>query len=354
MLAAIADETTSLWIGLISDFALCRIAAKAGATRADVVRDLGPFFAHRLSPSEFRVNGETALDQLVTRGLASLRRGRFEATDAGVAQARAWLSAPQVLKTWPDIRDQQITALALGMADAPATRRRMLTRPDGLRAAILIKAYGLKLRGVPTPAQVRGALAEVALKRGAATDRGASGGVDAAGARSLAGHLAHRPRDFDTDTKLLSVLAAEAISAPQADVATLRLKAIRDFITRASAPAAPAGDAMAAVGLAGEAAPQAPKLEVFADRVRRVAKLSAEGWAGNRKAWVSRVCDQLRARHPEWRLTDDGLKALLLDAHRAGLITLASADLRTRDTRAALERSAITYKNTVWHLVRVE
>jgi hypothetical protein len=79
----------------------------------------------------------------------------------------------------------------------------------------------------------------------------------------------------------------------------------------------------------------------------------AEGWGGNRKALISKVWQAVRARHPDWALTEIEFKCMLAEAHRAGHLSLASVDLRSARDEGELARSAITYKNIVWHLVRV-
>jgi hypothetical protein len=45
---------------------------------------------------------------------------------------------------------------------------------------------------------------------------------------------------------------------------------------------------------------------------------------------------------------------MLAEAHRMGSIVLANADLKDKSRMQELESSAISYKNTVWHFVRVE
>jgi hypothetical protein len=45
---------------------------------------------------------------------------------------------------------------------------------------------------------------------------------------------------------------------------------------------------------------------------------------------------------------------MLAGAHRAGQLVLASADLKNKRDIKEFEDSAILYKNTVWHFVRVE
>jgi hypothetical protein len=45
---------------------------------------------------------------------------------------------------------------------------------------------------------------------------------------------------------------------------------------------------------------------------------------------------------------------MLTEAHRCGLLVLANADLKDKRDLKDLQASAVTYKNTVWHFIRVE
>ena len=85
----------------------------------------------------------------------------------------------------------------------------------------------------------------------------------------------------------------------------------------------------------------------------KVAGTCAEGWSGNRKALISRVWHKLSAAHPEWGLSEIEYKCMLGEAHRTGHLRLATADLKDKSNAAEIEASAITYKNTQWHLIRV-
>ena len=80
----------------------------------------------------------------------------------------------------------------------------------------------------------------------------------------------------------------------------------------------------------------------------------AEGWPGNRKAFISHVWTAVQEAHPEWGLTDIEFKAMLAEAHRTGHVVLANADLKDKRSMKDLQDSAVAYKNTVWHFVRVE
>ena len=88
--------------------------------------------------------------------------------------------------------------------------------------------------------------------------------------------------------------------------------------------------------------------------VTRRAAPVAEGWPGNRKAFISQVWPSIRDGRPEWGLSDIEFKCMLVEAHRAGRLALTTADLRNKNNIKDIQDSAISYMNTVWHLVRVE
>ena len=80
----------------------------------------------------------------------------------------------------------------------------------------------------------------------------------------------------------------------------------------------------------------------------------AEGWPGNRKAFIARVWRAIASAHPEWGLSDIEFKSMLAEAHRTGHVVLGSADIKSKQNLSDLQDSAIAYKNTVWHFIRVE
>ena len=102
------------------------------------------------------------------------------------------------------------------------------------------------------------------------------------------------------------------------------------------------------------AAATRPDLAGFANVVQSAASIRAEGWPGNRKAFISHVWSVVQEKHPEWGLTDIEFKAMLAEAHRTGHVVLANADLKDKKSMKDLQDSAVAYKNTVWHFVRVE
>ncbi len=56
----------------------------------------------------------------------------------------------------------------------------------------------------------------------------------------------------------------------------------------------------------------------------------AEGWPGNRKAFISHVWNAIRDSEPQWGISEIEFKCMLAEAHRAGRIVLANADLKDK------------------------
>lgn len=375
--AVAIDVRPAAPMGVLEELVLVRMAADNGATRADLVRDLAAITSHRLSPSELRTGVDRALESIEADGLINGSRGRFRLTEAGDADVAERLGGRKLPPNWPAIRDSRLVALALGISAEPATVK-ALGRPDGLRSLILQRAFNVGGKRVLGSSRLRMALAVVALER--AFGNKIKGGLDAGrglsvkASRLLAGQLARRPRDFGTDTRLIAALATEIVGASQSDPNSLRLAILRKYVTErlggvqvvqsASAPA------RAAIVVPAESPvePKAPKvavplrpaaasrpdLEGFARIILAHADNCAEGWPGNRKALIAHVWRATAEAQPEWGLSDIEFKSMLAEAHRTGHVILGSADIKNKETLKDVQDSAIAYKNTVWHYIRVE
>ena len=57
---------------------------------------------------------------------------------------------------------------------------------------------------------------------------------------------------------------------------------------------------------------------------------------------------------PEWGLSEIEFKSMLAEVHRTGHVILGSADIKSKENLKDVQDSAIAYKNTVWHFIRVE
>jgi hypothetical protein len=385
MKAAVLEKplpTAAFDIDRVRAVLLVRIAsAGQGVTKAELASDLAPLGAHRLAAGPWRALIESEVAALADAGLIATKGGRIEANDAGLARAAIFLGLKGKLpRSWAEAGEVQLIAKVLGLEREPAKRLKALAMPDGLRAAILHRAYKLKIKGVPTASRLRTALAAVALERafGNKTQTGLAGklGLSAKAGRLLAAQLSQRPRDFGTDRRLVAALAAEQTGAAQADPEALRLGLLRRFIEEegSEAPAPPPQrqhpkrKPMPSLLVRPRPVPVPtpvpvarpvpvdvrPGLVGFADETRRCAIVRAQGWPGDRKAFISHVWQEIRDRHPAWGLSEIEFKAMLAEAHRAGLVALANADLKDSTTAKDVQESALSYKNAVFHFIRVD
>lgn len=366
---------------------LVRIATGTGG-ESEIGRDLHAFVPHRTTAQIWQIELTQMVSALVAGGLIERLGDTLSATAAGVVAATEFLRLTKGLPaTWAAARDVALLAVALDL-EAPAEKRhKLLSKADGLRALIVVRHWNLQLKGPLSPSRVRSALAVRALERAfgntVSSGIGDRSSLPAKAGRLLAGQLAAAPRDFGTDTRLVAALAAEAVAAHKPDFKNLRLALLRGYfgeLTQAS-PAKPRWPRNAArKGKAGTnlrraapnprpgndvptGAPPPPLTEIplasrpdpqrFATAVNAAAASVAEGWSGNRRAFVSRVWATLLDRHPEWALTDIEFKCMLAEAHRTGLVALSNADLKDKKDLEFLQDSAVVYKNTVWHYVRV-
>ena len=357
-----ADVPSSLRV-----MVLARAGADAGATQSELARGLAPFVSHKLSPAAWQSALDRTLRALENEGLIAGSRGRATLTAQGRAVCSGLFGAGGLPAAWDEIRDTRLVAIALGIEAEAAVRRQALTRPDGLRAAILQNAFGLNIKGPPSPRRLRSALAVVALERAFGgsikVGLGAGSGLSAKVGRLIAGQLSRRPRDFGTDSRLIAALAAEQVGAAQTDADTLRTAILRNFVSQSFASPLPSAWDVCASATPVAPPPSVPRVPSsaappdptgFAREVHSAARTRAAGWPGNSKAFISHVWQALQVRCPEWGLTELEFKSMLAEAHRTGHVTLSSADLKDKKDIKELQESAVVYKNTVWHFVRVE
>ena len=375
---------------------LVRMAcALRGATKAEVATDLAPI-ATSLPAAQWRAKVDREIEALGAQGLASAKSARLDVSDAGKAQVARFLGVKgDFPRVWSELRDIRLVAVALGMQREPAKRLKALATVDGLRGAIVESAYNLKVkRGVATPARLREALAAMALKR-AFGDKGTAGlagklGLSAKASRTLAAQLAREPRDFGTDTRLIAALAAEHLDTAASDIGGLRVAVLRRYFFGADSPKAapakrkaskralgkgvqpkaqpvavpaivavepaPASPATVSISVPGPGSLPLgrPDLPGFASEVRRHAASQARGWSGDRKAYISHVWRNIREKRPDWGLSEIEFKCMLAEAHRAGQLALANADLKDKDNIKDVQDSAVSYRNAVFHFIRVD
>lgn len=367
----------------IGHLVLVRIAAAGGATRAEVATGLAPLFTHKISPTDWRRLAEREIGQLIASGLALETKSRLTPTEDGSAAAARYLGLKAwEPKSWQELREISLVAKGLGLEKETAARLKPLSRLEGLRTLIVQKAFGLSVKKNAAPAKLRAQLAVVALERAfgnrikAGIGKGSA--LSAKAGRLLAGQLSQQPRSYATDSKLIAELAAEHAGASDASLDALRVGVLRGLGARAleaaeqesatpeverpvmpvrvSAPAQlqPAANDPAPKTAATPPPTPRPDLAEFAKTVKSAAAKRAEGWPGSRKAFISHVWETIRAGQTAWQVSEIEFKCMLAEAHRLGALVLANADLKDKKNMAAIESSAVPYKNIVWHFVRVD
>ncbi len=363
----------------VRDLLLLRIAI-GGATRADLQRDVAPLLAPRISGTEFRRAAEFGLSTLTASHLVTETKGRLTASAKGLKAAETLLTpARDFPETWPEVKTALVLA-ALGANDTPATRK-AIQRAEGLAALVLQHHFGKPTSRVLSPADLRAQLAIIALERAFGnkikTGLGKGAGLPAKPGRLLAGQLFKQPREIASDGKLIVGLACEITGCREASLPALELALLRALMLPkeeslpqpAAAPRAetqrrpvrtppprPANDrtplSERQPSLFDVVSP--PDMPEFCQAVVDAARPVAEGWPGNRKAFISLVWKAIRNARPDWGLSEIAFKGMLAEAHRSGQLELATADLKDGRDLKSLEDSKILYKNTVWHFVRVQ
>ncbi|HET6388317.1 hypothetical protein [Hyphomicrobium sp.] len=363
----------------VSDLLLLRIAI-GGATRADLQRDVAPLLAPRVSGTEFRRAAEFGLSTLSTSQLITEAKGRLSATAKGLNAAEALLAPARVFpETWAEVKTALVLA-SLGASDTPGTRK-AIQRAEGLAALVLQHHFGKPTSRVLSPADLRAQLAIIALERAFGnkikTGLGKGSGLPAKAGRLLAGQLFKQPREIASDGKLVIGLACEITGCREASLPALELALLRALmLPRDESAPQPTSPARAEVQRrpvrtstpkpANDRTPLSekqpslfdvvspPDMPEFCQAVVDAARPVAEGWPGNRKAFISLVWKAIRNARPDWGLSEIAFKGMLAEAHRSGQLELATADLKDGRDLRSLEDSKILYKNTVWHFVRVQ
>ena len=356
----------------VDDLVRARLACSGGASRAQIVRDLGTLMGGKLSSAQWKTAADTALARLMMNGQLRDARGRLRLTEQGEAAVAGYFGEKEAhARTWNDQRDIWLLAKALGVDASKPALRSALSRPDGLSALVVQQAFGLAVRQALSPSKLRAALALVALERAFGDNvkegLGKGSALSAKAGRVLAGQLLQKPRELPTDTRLVAALCADQVGVQRFDADVLRLAVLRR-LTGVNGPVGQQPVAKPALRAVRESStpppkiltpqaeetPQRPGLALFSAGVLSAARTRAEGWPGARKAFISRVWDAIRTSHPEWGLSEIDFKDMLTGAHRAGQLVLTGADLKNKQNIKEFEDSAILYKNTVWHYVRVE
>jgi hypothetical protein len=243
-------------------------------------------------------------------------------------------------RSWAELSDRVLPALALGIAAGDAKLRARLDGRDAWAAAIVGRALGLWRDGSPPSLP---AVCDALVWR----ELGLPGKPKRCPPELRALFVQRRlGSEAGPPERLVRVLAAREVDAPRPELRALRDALVRGWLA-GRAPGSPVRPDAAPVAAAVHAdAPAA-----FAEAVLRAADAVVDGWFGDRKVFVSAVWDQLR-RDPQWAgLGLAGFKADLVAAHRAGQLTLARADLVAAMDPALVAASEIAVDGASFHFL---
>jgi len=233
---------------------------------------------------------------------------------------------PHAAKSWQQLAERYLPALALEIAPDETTRHKRLSGRDAWTAAIVARALGLWTTGTPPSLpQLCDAMAWRRLglpgkpKRCPAEIR----------AHFVQQELAIEPAPAE---RLVRLLAAKLVDVPRPDLRALRDGLVRNWLV---------DRAMGANAvIPPDPAVRSPRH--FAEEVLEIAQTARDGVFGDRKVFISSVWNALR-HHQVWStLTLDDFKTRLVSAHRAGALSLVRADLV-----AAMDPSLVAASETV-------
>jgi hypothetical protein len=267
----------------------------------DLVKPLARFAPAELTPRAWQDRLAEVVGDLQARDLVDPGHRLRDADEL------ARRIGPTTARTWPELADRVLPALALGIAADDGKLRARLAGRDAWAAAIVGRALALWIDGPPPSlAAVCDALAWRELDLPGKPKR-CPPEVRARFVQRLL------QSDFGPPERLVRVLAAREIGAPRPELRALCDALVRGWLAGLTVGASPAHE---------DATPS------FASDVLSAAgEVPPGGWFGDRKVFVSAVWHELR-RTPRWSaVTLDELKARLVAAHRAGELALARADL---------------------------
>jgi len=326
-----------------------------GATPAKL-RDSATLLAPQLGPSALTDRTTEAADRLAHAGLLSLtgngNRRRAACTPAGREMlTRIGVVDRSPLPKWTEVRDIDLTAVALGLRPpaTPDMRKRFRTSA-GLRGSVLATHHDLELPGFPTATVAVNALAWrelcAALEIDQAPWQNESFGTGA-GLACVIGHRFGLRRKVPPG-KLAALAAAACVQASGSDARALRA-AIWQRWSRDEATARPRPD-----GAAVERGPSTPANDRSLSAWLREHGTSLSPYvAGSDKVFVAELWRVLKSTRPDWFPSIDALKQELLSLARKRELELSRADLVEGMDPDLVRRSEIRDLHATFHFVRL-
>lgn len=383
----------------LATLALIWLLPRKGAkgSRAALERSLRSFFEHRLTGTAWAEALEGELGQLAGRGLIR-SEGEALALTGGGRQAALELLGLRRLPpkaNFGDLHKKYVVPRAAASARGVALSAAELAKlgdAKRLGAFVTANARGLHLNTpLPTRTQLRDALVWQALGFERRDELSLAKLVQAL-LSQLAGAEHARSAEQALDRLVAQAVGARRTGADEVRAAVVRAWVDSDATASKPGKGTPKAGALTAVRKAPEPArgqgarrpgaivraassgedtvrgvgsgppdgvPGAAdgggggalSLQGFAERVVREARRTREGRFGERKVFISHLARRVA---PLFDLDERSFKAKLVEAHRAGLLTLSRADLVGAMSPEAVAASETTYLGATFHFVVAE
>lgn len=332
--------------------------SKQGASRSEFLKPLLALAPTALTPVAWREELDGVVGRLIGDGTLDDRHRLVE------PDRLARLIGEHSVKSWRQLADKVLPALALGVAPDDRKAHERLAGRDAWTAAIAARVLGLWEAGPPPslpvvcdafawrslglpgkpkrcPPEIRAHFVQQRLGSDIASPASQiyllaaqAVGVVRSDLKALLPGLIRMWLRGDGQLSgradaARSRAATRPIIKPRVEVANghvdpASVAEVRPSVDFAEVPASTAFPRALSVDLA-----EVPPSGDFAAEVRDVARAAREGVFGERRVFISSVWDQLR-HQPRWSsLGLDDFKLRLLRAHRAGELQLARADLAT-------------------------
>ena len=352
---------------VLEDLVLTRLlfGLQEGETEVQLRKDLHPLVMQQMSAAEWRTSLGQVIVGLVDQGfMRPVRANAYKITEKCEPRVQAFLQVSRTPKAaWHEIRDGHLIALALNEKPSQQLINRVASA-EGLRSALLAQAFKLPYDlTTATVEQIRFGLAKVAeqkgLTSGIRTTPIEENNITQKEAVMMAAKLLKSGHVVESDGELMACLAQEVVGAVNESAQELRQMLFRRLISARESSELQLGKVSSSIRETRETEPQTilsepPALPDFAREVQTIAQHIATGWPGNKRAFISHIWAELRQKFPHWNLAEEGYKELILNAHRAGHLRLAIADLRDKTNVDDVASSRISYKNSEWHFVRAD
>lgn len=350
----------------LSDLILSQLLLADSLTKGVLKSTVKSIAASQLSASALSERIEKVLKWLEEKEYVELiSKARYRRTEKGAQQILEKLgleTLPPDL-SWPQLRNTDWIAYALGLPALTTETRKRLADAEGLRVAILQSEYDLPANVFSTLTETRNALLWRQL-------------CNPSVAQSLQDQLpqlnqqaftqgtimevllnnllqTHKPLKWDQALNQLVAKAAGARNKPD----EMRLAMLRRAFTDASVE--PAFEPEISDQLTSKASTHAKEfmnlaLEDFSNAVLAAAVDTEEGRFGENKVFISQVWKTLSLQQPNGCPTLDVFKQRLLEASRKDLIGLSCADLAYALDTEDVTASEVVYLQSPYHFIRTD